>query len=511
MDPAIVEGLRAIVGDAGLATGLARRVPYECDGLAFARQVPDLVLLPRDTAETAAAMRLLHRHGVPVVARGAGTGLSGGATPVAGGVLLSTARMRDVLEIDPVDRFARVQAGVVNVDLTHACEHHGLFYAPDPSSQKACTVGGNVAENSGGPHCFKYGTTTRHVLGLVFVTAEGEIVDLSRPRVDPIGYDLVGLFVGSEGTFGVATEITVALLPTPPVVETLLALFKDLDSACDSVTDLIAARLEPSAIEILDKLTIEAVEASVLAAGYPKDAEAVLLIECEGTEVEVASTIRAIEALLTKRGAFQTRRARDAAERTKLWAGRKGAYGAMGRVAPDLYVTDAVVPRTRLRELVRATTEICERRGLKVANVFHAGDGNLHPNISYDRRDANQLARVLDAGDEILRVCLAAGGSLTGEHGVGLEKLGAMEWLFSRDDLAAMCRVREAFDPDRRMNPGKLLPVRACMETRTRPPREPSTSDLRAPMLTGVRPETPRDEDAPGDDLPEPAGGEEPA
>jgi glycolate oxidase subunit GlcD len=471
IDERIVAALRAIVGDAGIVSRRTRRVPYESDGLAHLRQLPDLVLLPSDTRETAECMRVLAQNRVPIVPRGAGTGLSGGATPVEHGVVIGTARMSRVLELDVARRFARVQAGVVNADLSHACEHDGLFYAPDPSSQKACTIGGNVAENSGGPHCFKYGATTRHVLGLVIVTPEGDVIDLSEPRVDPAGYDLVGLFVGSGGMFGIATEITVRLLPAPPVVETMLAIFTSLDAACDSVTDLIAARLEPSAIEILDKLTIDAVEKSVLAAGYPKDADAVLLVEAEGSDVEVTATMSAVERIVRARGAFELRRGRDAAERMRLWAGRKGAFGAMGRVAPDLYVTDAVVPRTRLRELVRAATEICEKRGLKVANVFHAGDGNLHPNISYDRRDANELARVLDAGDEILRACLAAGGSLTGEHGVGLEKLEAMEWLFTHDDLATMCRVREAFDPERRMNPGKLLPVRACMETRMRPPR----------------------------------------
>jgi glycolate oxidase subunit GlcD len=470
MDAHVVEELRAIVGDAGLVRERTRRTPYESDGLAYARQMPELVVLPRDTRETSACLRALARHGVPVVPRGAGTGLSGGATPVDGGVVLGTARMRDVLEIDPVNRCARVQAGVVNVDLGLSCARHGLFYAPDPSSQKACTIGGNVAENSGGPHCFRYGSTSRHVLGLVVVMPDGEVLDLSRPAVEPDGYDLVGLYVGSEGMFGVATEVTVRLLPVPPAVETLLAIFPSLDAACDTVSDLIAARLEPSAIEILDRLTIEAVEASVLAAGYPRDAEAVLLVEAEGSEAEVASTMRSVEEIARTRGGYDLRRARDAGERLRLWAGRKGAYGAMGRVSPDLYVSDAVVPRTRLRELVRSTIAICHQKGLRVANVFHAGDGNLHPNIPYDRRDPDELRRVLEAGDEILRVCLAAGGSLTGEHGVGLEKLGAMEWLFSRDDLSAMCRVREAWDPQCRMNPGKLLPVRACMETRTRKP-----------------------------------------
>ena len=466
MDAGLLAGLRQVLGEAGVLERRNQRVPYECDGLAFVRALPELVLLPRTTRETADCMRLLDLAGVPVVARGAGTGLSGGATPVAGGVLIGTSRMRDVLELDAANRFARVQAGVVNVDLSHAAEPHGLCYAPDPSSQKACTLGGNVAENSGGPHCFRHGTTSQHVLGLVIVTPQGEVLDLSAPRAEPEGLDLVGFFVGSEGMLGLATEITLRLSPIPPVTETWLALFRELDAACDCVSDLIAARAEPSAIEILDQLTIEAVEASVLRAGYPKEAGAVLLLDLEGRESEVAAQARILEPLVRARGAFELRRARDAGERARLWAGRKGAYGAMGRIAPDLYVCDAVVPRRKLRELVRATTEICHARGLKVANVFHAGDGNLHPNISYDRRDADELRRVLEAGDEMLKACLAAGGSLSGEHGIGLEKIGAMEWLFTREDLAAMCRVREAWDPQRRMNPGKMIPTRACMETR---------------------------------------------
>ncbi len=467
MDPGVLRRMRELLGEAGVLERRNQRVPYECDGLAFVRALPELVALPRTTQETAQLMQLLDEARLPVVARGAGTGLSGGATPVEGGVLIGTSRMRDVLEIDVPNRFARVQAGVVNVDLSHAVEPHGLFYAPDPSSQKACTLGGNVAENSGGPHCFRHGTTTQHVLGLVIVTAQGEVLDLSQPRADPEGLDLVGLFTGSEGMFGIATELTLRLSPSPPVVETWLAMFRELDEACDCVSDLIAARAEPSAIEILDQLTIEAVEASVLRAGYPKEAGAVLLLDLEGRESEVAAQARIMEPLVRARGAFELRRARDPGERMRLWAGRKGAYGAMGRIAPDLYVCDAVVPRRKLRELVRQTTEICHARGLKVANVFHAGDGNLHPNISYDRRDKDELRRVLEAGDEILKACLAAGGSLSGEHGIGLEKLGAMEWLFTREDLAAMCRVREAWDPHCRMNPGKLIPVRACMETRT--------------------------------------------
>lgn len=466
MRPELTSELRGILGPAGVISEPGRLLTYECDGLALLRERPELVLLPRTTEECARAMRVLHREKIPVVGRGAGTGLSGGATPVKGGVVIATARMRDVLEINAEDRYARVQAGIVNVDLTLAVERHGLFYAPDPSSQHACTIGGNIGENSGGPHCFKHGSTTRHVLGLVIVRDDGSVLDLSKPRVDPLGYDLVGLFVGSEGMFGIATEITIQLTPTPPVTETFLAIFKDLDGACDSVSDAIAARLEPSALEILDRLTIRAVEASVFAAGYPREAEAVLLIEVEGSEVEAETTLAALKAIVERRGAIDVRRARTALERKKLWAGRKGAFGAMGRIAPDLYVADVVVPRTKLRELVAATTRIAREKNLKLANVFHAGDGNLHPNISYDRRDADEVKRVLEAGDEIMKLVVAAGGSLTGEHGVGLEKQEAMDLVFNRDDLRTMCTVRDAWDPDHRMNPGKLIPVHACREMR---------------------------------------------
>jgi glycolate oxidase subunit GlcD len=473
MDARVIERLRGAVGDAGLIRDPALILPYESDGLALLHAKPDLVVLPRDTAQAARAMRILHQAGIPVVSRGAGTGLSGGATPVAGGAVLGTSRMRDVLEVDPVDRFARVQAGVVNIDLTLAAAQHGLLYAPDPSSQQACTIGGNVGENSGGPHCFKYGATVRSVLGLVIVTETGEVLDLSAPEVDPQGYDLIGLFVGSEGLLGLATEVTVRLERAPERTETLLAVFRDLDAACDTVSDLIAARLEPSAIEILDQLTIAAVEASVFAAGYPTEARAVLLIDVDGAAAEVAATAREITETMQRRGAIELRRARTAEERKQLWAGRKGAFGAMGRIAPDLYVADVVVPRTRLREVVVRTTEIAREMGVRLATVFHAGDGNLHPNMCYDRRDPDQVRRVVEAGHQIMELCIAVGGALTGEHGVGLEKLDMMERLFSPQDLDAMCRVRDAWDPSRRLNPGKTLPVRACRETRQGLAKEP--------------------------------------
>jgi glycolate oxidase subunit GlcD len=459
MNSRTISALRSIVGEHGLIADASRRTTYECDGLAFARRLPELVLLPANTDEAARCLALLHTEGIPVVPRGAGTGLSGGATPVEDCVVLGTARMRRILEISAEDRFARVEAGVVNLDLSHAAAEHGLFYAPDPSSQTVCTLGGNVANNAGGPHCIKYGTTTRHTLGLVIVTPEGEILDLSTPEIDPVGYDLVGLFVGSEGTFGLATEITVRLLPIPEVTETVLALFSSLDDACDCVSEIIAEQWDPSALEIVDRLTIEAVEASVFAAGYPKDVEAVLLIEADGSAPECERNVAGMEAILERHEVIEVRRARDAAERKKLWAGRKGAYGAMGRIAPDLYVSDVVVPRTRLREVVGKATDICRAKGLKLANVFHAGDGNLHPNISYDRRDPEQLRLVQEAGDAIMKLCVEAGGTLTGEHGIGLEKREAMHLVFTAEDLAAMAAVRGAWDSSGRMNPGKLLPV----------------------------------------------------
>jgi glycolate oxidase subunit GlcD len=461
---ALARELEAVVGPRGIVRDATRLSTYASDGLALFESTPRLVVLPRTTAETASALAVLARHDVPVAARGSGTGLTGGATAAEGGVVVSTARMRDVLELSPLDRRARVQAGVVNVDLTAAAAPHGLFYAPDPSSQQACTIGGNVANNSGGPHCFRHGNTVRHLLGLVVVLADGSIVDLSRDSGDPQGFDLVSNFCGSEGTFGIATEVVVRLVPIPERVETLLFLFRTLDEACDAVSDLIAEQLTPSAIEILDRLTIEAVEASIYAAGYPKDAGAVMLCDVEGTPTFVDVVARGLERIARARGAFEVRRAADAHERKRLWAGRKGAFGAMGRVAPDLYVADAVVPRTKLKELVLFTTEVCRELSLRLATVFHAGDGNLHPNICYDRRDADEVARVLRAGARILDACVAAGGSITGEHGVGLEKRDHMCGLFGQDDLDAMAAVRRAWDPAGRMNPGKLLPVRRCSE-----------------------------------------------
>jgi glycolate oxidase subunit GlcD len=381
-------------------------------------------------------------------------------------VVISLARMQSILRIDADDRLAVIQPGVVNADLSRAIAHHGLFYAPDPSSQQACTIGGNVAENSGGPHTLKYGTTTNHILALELVLPDGERVVLGSATGYASGYDLVGAVVGSEGTLGIVTEITVRLEPIPEAVETLLAIFDELVPACRLVGRIIGAGLVPAALEILDRRTIEAVEASVYAAGLPTDAGAVLLIELDGARCELPGQIEEIRGFAADAGASDVQVARDETERALFWRARKGSFGAMGRLAPDLYVHDAVVPRARLPEVIARVCEIGDRHRLKLSNVFHAGDGNLHPNISFDRRDEDELARVIAAGREILELCLSVGGVLTGEHGVGIEKREFMELLFSEDDLSAMHRLRDAFNPDGVCNPGKVLPLtRTCVES----------------------------------------------
>lgn len=469
LSTAALKELVSIVGDRGVLAESTARTAYESDGFMLERESPAVVVLPRSTDEAARAIKVLRREGLIVVPRGAGTGLTGGARPTNGCAVLGTARMREVLEINEVDRYARVQAGVVNVHLTGACKGHGLFYAPDPSSQTACTIGGNVGNNSGGPHCFKYGSTTRHVLDVTIVDSSGEVSVVGDKNADPAGLDWLGPIVGSEGMLGLITEVTVRLVPAPEETETILVMFESLDACCEAVAAMIARRLEPSAIEILDRLTIEAVEASVLRAGYPANAEAVMLVEVEGGAHEVEATSADIVVVAMEYGAFDTRRTTDPAERKRLWAGRKGAFGAMGRIAPDLYVADVVAPRSKMREIIKVATVACNERGLKLSNVFHAGDGNLHPNISYDRREPDEVRRVLEAGRIIMEACVAAGGSLTGEHGVGLEKQGEMCLVFGNEDLAAMHDLRRAFDPDAFWNPGKMIPIHGCPEVQVKP------------------------------------------
>ena len=455
----VVRGLDDIVGADHVITDPDRLLVYESDGLTAYRVLPRAVVLPGATEEVAAVVRLLHLEGIEIVPRGAGTGLSGGALPTPDGVVVGMARMNRILEIDTENRLARVEPGVVNAKLTEATQPFGLYYAPDPSSQSACTLGGNVAENSGGPHCLKYGVTTRYVTGLTVVLAGGKLVKLGGAgRGAVVGLDLVGLFVGSEGCFGIATEIEVRLLPITEGVRTLLGIFETVEAAGHAVTSIIASGLMPAAVEIVDKATIEAVEASVFAAGYPTDAGAAMVIEFDGTEVGLDADADRAVACCMAAGAREVRRATTEAQREALWKGRKKAFGAMGRIAPDLLVQDATVPRTRLPEVLRGVAEIGERYDLKIANVFHAGDGNLHPNILFDRQNEDEVARVERASREIMALCVEVGGTITGEHGVGIDKRAYMSLVHNEVEIDSLRSVRRVFDPEGLFNPGKVLP-----------------------------------------------------
>jgi glycolate oxidase subunit GlcD len=467
--PELIRALRQIRDVGEVLDRSADLFAYESDGLTLMQGRPLAVVFPLSTLAVAEVVRACVTAGVPFVARGAGTGLSGGATPVDGCVIIECSRMAALLSIDAVNRTATVQPGLINAQLSESVAALGLYYAPDPSSQSACTIGGNLAENSGGPHTLKYGTTSPHVLEIEVVLPDGTVARLGRRDGHCVGYDLRGLFVGSEGTLGIATAATLRLLVVPESTATLLASFGSLVAACQAVSDVIAAGALPAALELLDARTIEAVEASVYAAGYPRDARAVLLIELDGDAEEVAAEQSRVEELCRARGALELRSARDARERAALWRGRKGAFGAMGRLAPDLYVHDAVVPRTRLPDVVERINAAAEARGLRIANILHAGDGNLHPNLSFDRRDPAQLEGVRALGAEILRICVEAGGVLSGEHGIGLEKRDYMHLLFDDADLEPMRWVHDAFDPADRCNPGKLIPApRACTESNPR-------------------------------------------
>ena len=425
--------------------------------------LPSLVALPGSAEDVQAVVRACAREGIPFVARGAGTGLSGGATPVAGGIVISLARMNRILEIDLASERIVVEPGVTNLDVTRAVEADGYFFAPDPSSQQVCTIGGNVAENSGGAHCLKNGFTVNHVTGLDVVLPDGELVPLGGKALHQEGYDLLGAIVGSEGTLGIAVRVTLRVLRTPEAVQTLLAGFHSTDAAGAAVSGVIAAGILPAAIEMMDELTIQAAEAAVHP-GYPAGAAAVLIVELDGVAVQVADDMGAVETICRGCGAFEVRVAADDAERALLWKGRKSAFAAMGRIANDYYVQDGVVPRTKLPEVLRRIAELEREYGLRVGNVFHAGDGNLHPLVLYDARkgEAEQAKLLAEA---ILSACMDAGGSLTGEHGVGLDKACQMPRMFGEHDLATFQRLRGAFDPDGLANPGKVLPTpRLCGE-----------------------------------------------
>jgi len=461
---ALVGRLQRITGPRWVRQRPAELRTFEADGLPTHAATPRIAVLPGSREEVIAVVRALADEGSPWVARGAGTGLSGGALADSDSVLIVLTRLNRILDIDPVRRRARVEPGVVNARLSEAAAPHGLLYAPDPSSQSACTLGGNVAENAGGPHCLKYGVTTNHVTALEVILPDGSLARLGSPLGDPWGPDLVGLFVGSEGMFGLALEITLRLEPIPAAIRTLLADFPTVRGASEAVSGIIAAGIVPAALEMMDQACVCAVEASIYAAGYPTDCAAVLLVELDGQEAAVAAEAQAVEALLRRHGARGIRAASDAANRARLWQGRKKAFGAMGRIAPDLVVQDAVVPRSALPDVLERIDAIGRKYRLTVANVFHAGDGNLHPNICYDARDAELGERVRRASTEIMAACVAAGGSITGEHGVGSDKIDYMPLIFDDTSLRAMCAVRRVFDPDQRANPRKMIPIHLCRE-----------------------------------------------
>ncbi|HET9478491.1 MAG TPA: FAD-linked oxidase C-terminal domain-containing protein [Pyrinomonadaceae bacterium] len=484
----LINSLGAIVGRENVLSKADELLVYECDGLPQHKHRPRAVVFPSSTEDTSAIMRELARLKVPFTPRGAGTGLSGGALALDSGVVIEFARMRKILRIDVENRLAVVQPGVVNLDVSRAVLPYDLYYVPDPSSQPSCTIGGNIAESAGGIHCLKYGTTTDHVVGCRVVLAGGEVVDLG---LDSAGYDLLGTFIGSEGTFGITTEATLKLSQIPPAVRTLLAEFSEVDNASHAVSAIIAAGVMPAALEMMDHEIIRAVEASVFAAGLPPDAGAALLIELDGIEAGLDDEARRVTSICLEYGARNCRLARDETERKKLWAARKGAFGAIGRISPDSMIQDAVVPRSRLPQVLRAAYDIAARYQLRIANVFHAGDGNLHPLICFDSRFSDQVRRVKEAGRELMEVCVAAGGTITGEHGVGLDKRELLPLVFSEADMNAMLSVRAAFDPLGLCNPGKIIPMlRGCGEAKAVATDDTETTDrtsLLPDLLRGQR------------------------
>jgi glycolate oxidase len=455
-----ISALESICGAAYVRHEASDLLVYEYDGSvdgAVDIERPLAVVLPATTEQVSAVVALASRHGVPVVARGAGTGLSGGAVARGGGIIVALTRMERVLRVDPVSRTALVEPGVINLELSQHVSGQGMFFAPDPSSQKACTIGGNVAENSGGPHCLKYGVTTNHILGLEVVLPDGEVVWLDSNGPGAAGLDLTAILVGSEGMLGIATKVLVRLMPKPDAIHVHLAAFGTMDDAAAAVTNIIGAGILPASLEMMDHLTIEAVEPAYHA-GYPMDAAAVLLVEVDGTRQEVAATSEHIDAIARESGATSFRSAATPAEQELLWKGRKMALAAMGRLAPNYYLHDTVVPRTRLTDTLQAVNDISDEYGLPIANVFHAGDGNLHPLMLFDRRRAGDVEKVLEASHHLIHACIERGGALSGEHGIGSEKRDYMDLVYTREDLVAMAGIKDAFDPRCLLNPEKVLP-----------------------------------------------------
>jgi len=470
---ALVNELRAIVGAHYVLVEKEDVIVYEQDGSIF-QVMPEIVVVPGNVDEVAEVVKAAQRASVPIVPRGSGTGLAGGSVPAEGGIVLSLARLDRILKIDLQNRIAVVEPGVINLDVTKAVAQDGFFYAPDPSSQAACSVGGNVANNSGGPHTLAYGVTTNHVLGIEVVLDDGQIIWLGGEVPDTPGYDLCGIFVGSEGTMGIVTKVAVRLMQKRESVRTLLAIFDQMDAATQTVVDITAAGIIPAALEMMDRTTIEAIERGA-PVGLPRDAEAVLIVEIEGLREHTERAVNLAQAICQRDGAREARVARDETERQLLWKGRKGAFGAMGALAPNYYVQDGVVPRSQLPEMMRRIAAISKQFNLRIANVFHAGDGNLHPNILFDMRTPGELDRVIEAGAATLRACIELGGSITGEHGIGIEKKAYIGLLFNEADLEAMARVRKVFDPDGRFNPAKLFPTPvSCGEIRRQPANIPA-------------------------------------
>lgn len=464
LEPDIVAELRKILGDEGVVEKYEQLRTYESDGLTSFRVTPALVVLPSTTEEVQGVIRICHREHIAFVPRGSGTGLSGGALPIEGGVVISLARMNKILDVDFANQRVVLQPGVINLWVTQRVASHGYYYAPDPSSQLVCSIGGNVAENSGGAHCLKYGFTVNHVLGMKLVLPNGELVDIGGPTLDSPGYDLSGIFVGSEGTLGIATEITVRIVRKAEAVQTVMAAFANTDAAGETVSGIIAAGIVPAAVEMMDKLAVEACEAAVHA-GFPLDAGAILLIELDGPRAEVAQQFAQVEAICKQAGATEYRLARNDDERAKMWKGRKAAFAAMGRISPNYIVQDGVLPRTALPVVLREIEALSAHYGLRVANVFHAGDGNLHPLVLYDQRNEGAEHHAEKLASEILRICVEHGGSITGEHGVGIDKKMYMKFMFTEADMATHQLIRCAIDPQNLSNPNKIYPTpRLCGE-----------------------------------------------
>jgi len=467
MDPAVIRELKSLLGPANVLSQKEDLMLYEFDG-SVEKARPEAVVFPHTTDDVSRIVKLANKHQVPIVGRGAGTGLSGGALARGGGVMIVFARMNRILELDLENRRAVVQPGVVNLDITRAVEHASLYFAPDPSSQKSCTIGGNVSENAGGPHTLTCGLTTNHVTALELVLPDGEIVRVGSRHGDTAGYDLCGLFVGSEGTLALVTEITVKLSRKAEMVKTLLAVFDAVGDASRTVAEITARGITPAACEMLDGWTLGAVE-DYIHAGYPRDSAAVLLLEVEGLREAAETQAAAIAEICSANHAREVRTARDERERDLLWKGRRNAFGALGRLAPSNYVLDGVIPRTKLPQALEKIQEIGKKRGFHIGNIFHAGDGNLHPIVLFDPRDAEQFARAIAASEDIIRMCVSLGGALTGEHGVGMEKNEMMPLLFSDADFDLMRRIHDAFNPDSALNPGKIFPIsKGCGEIRIR-------------------------------------------